>query len=81
MNKDNSGVLFGRDKDEVKSEKHPTHSGTALIDGKEHKISAWLNTSQKGKKYLSLKFNEPKPKDESVSSTPKPAFDESDIPF
>lgn len=79
MNKDNEGVLFGQD--EVKSDKHPTHTGTALIEGKEYQISAWLNTSKKGKKYLSLRFNEPREKVEATNTTPAPAFENSDIPF
>ena len=78
MNKDNTGVLFGQD--EVKTDKHPTHTGTALVDGKEYQLSAWINTSKKGKKYLSLKFNEPKARAEVTNTTPAPVFDKNE-PF
>lgn len=53
----NSGSLFRND--EVKSDKHPTHSGSALVDGKEYWISAWVKDGKKGK-FFSMAF---KPKD------------------
>jgi hypothetical protein len=52
--KDLSGVLFANDKRE--KETQPNAKGSALIDGVEYWISAWTNTSSKGVKYQSLKF-------------------------
>jgi hypothetical protein len=52
--KDLTGVLFanaGRTKDT-----QPNAKGSALIDGVEYWVSAWTNTSSKGVKYQSLKF-------------------------
>jgi hypothetical protein len=56
--RDNSGVIFRNDKRE--SEKHPTHSGSATIGGREFWISAWVKEGKNGK-FFSLAF---KPKNE-----------------
>ena len=76
--KDNSGALFKVD--EVKSEKHPVYTGKALKDGKDKYISAWINTSKAGNKYMSLKFEDPKPKDEYFTSNATPVPEE-EVPF
>ena len=70
MSYDNNltGALFKNAKKET--EKHPDYKGQAEIEGTEYWVSAWLNTSGKGVKYLSLKFNA---KDEQKPSKPKPA--------
>ena len=52
--KDLSGVLFANDK--RTKETQPNAKGSALIDGVEYWVSAWTNTSSKGVKYQSLKF-------------------------
>jgi len=87
MNKDNSGALFKEE--EKKSDKHPDYKGNCLVNGKQMYIAAWINTSQGGKKYMSLSFSEPTQKAEyskKVSdATPTPQFAEpqaeEDIPF
>ena len=56
-NKDNSGALFKEE--EKKSEKHPDYKGNCLVNGKQMYISAWINTSQAGKRYMSLSFSAP----------------------
>lgn len=73
----NRGVLF-RSKEPPKTEKHPSHSGTINIEGKEYRLSGWMKQSTKtGEKFLSL----------AVSPKEKPApkngnFDEKDdIPW
>ena len=62
---DNSGAMFPVE--ERASDKHPTHSGNVNVGGKDWFVVAWVNTyedtSGEPKKYLSLKFNEPKPKE------------------
>tara|TARA_Y100000310_G_C20152849_1_gene565579 strand:- start:79 stop:360 length:282 start_codon:yes stop_codon:yes gene_type:complete len=55
-NKDNSGALF---KEEKKTEKHPDYKGNCMVGGKVMYIAAWINTSEGGKKYMSLSFTEP----------------------
>ena len=51
--KDNDLVLFKNDKKE--SDKHPDYKGSGMVNGQEVWISAWINTSAKGVKYMSLK--------------------------
>jgi hypothetical protein len=58
--KDMGGVIFPKDKDRILSDKHPTHSGSCTINGRQYWISGWHNEGQKGP-YLALAF---KPKDE-----------------
>lgn len=81
--RDNSGSLFKNDKKE--SENHPDYNGSAMVNGTEMWMSAWLKTSSNGKKFMSFSF---KPKDQQASkpvakSAPKqaePDFDD-DMPF
>ena len=54
--KPNTGALF---KNDSQHEKAPLYKGDAIIDGKKWQMSAWLNTSKKGMKYMSIKFEEP----------------------
>ena len=76
----NTGALFKADK---KSDRHPDYNGSCEINGVEMWMSAWIKTSNKGQKFMSLSFN---PKE--VQAAPKPVqaanaeFDEGDdIPF
>lgn len=52
--KDNTGALFANDKREKDTQ--PNAKGSAMIDGVEYWVSAWTNTSSKGTKYQSIKF-------------------------
>lgn len=71
QNKDGTGVLF--QSKEVKSDKHPTHSGTLQINGKEVKLTGWRKMSAKGTPYISLSFGEKQER--------QPGEDESEHPF
>jgi len=51
---DNSGALFRNDRKETK--KQPDYTGEAKIEGVEYRLSAWLNESKNGKKYMGLKM-------------------------
>ena len=80
--RDNSGSLFKNDKKE--SENHPDYNGSAMVNGSEVWMSAWLKTSTSGKKFMSFSF---KPKEQQAAkpvakSSPKaePDFDD-DMPF
>lgn len=74
--KDNSGAIF---KNDYKTEdKHPDYKGTCMIDGKQKEIGVWLNETQQGKKYFSLKFSEPHAKQGESVQKPK---DTDSIPF
>lgn len=89
MNYDNSnqGVLFKNDK-KPEGSKQPDYNGTAEVNGKQVEIAAWLRTGKSGKKFLSLKFQEPRKKqagddDTAPRSAPKGKFDDmdDDVPF
>jgi len=56
MDYDNNltGVLF-RNK-ELKTDRSPLYSGSCEIDNTEYWISAWIKTSKKGDKFMSLAF-------------------------
>lgn len=54
----NSGALF---KNKDKTEQTPTfadYNGSINVDGKEYWINAWLKTSKKGQKFMSLSVSE-----------------------
>jgi len=82
---DNSGALFPVK--ERASDKHPNLSGKVDVAGKEWFVVGWTNTYEdtdgNTKKYISLKFNEPKPKEDSskVVGTVDSPFDSKDLPF
>jgi len=80
----NRGVLFTNKKKET--EKHPDYTGSFTNEsGKEFWVSAWINESKSGAKYMSFttkaKDEQPasKPKSESKWSSPKD--DNDDLPF
>lgn len=79
--RDNSGSIFRNEKKE--KDTHPDYTGSAMIDGREFWVSAWLKTSANGRKFMSFSY---KPKDEQQpASKPagggKPAALDDDIPF
>jgi hypothetical protein len=70
VQRDQSGSLFRNDK--ATSDKHPTHKGSALIDGAEFWVSAWVKDGKPGPdgkstRFFSLAF-EPKTRDESAET-------------
>jgi hypothetical protein len=52
--RDLSGSLFKNDK--KTEDRHPDYKGSALIGGVGYWVSAWIKTSQGGKKFMSLAF-------------------------
>jgi uncharacterized protein (DUF736 family) len=82
--KDLTGSLFKNDRKE--KDTHADYRGSVLIDGSEYWLDAWINESNSGTKYMSLKF---KLKDQQQPSNgqrrPQPAaFDtdlDDDVPF
>jgi uncharacterized protein (DUF736 family) len=76
-NRDRGALFKNNDKTE---EKHPDYRGNINIRGTEYWLSAWISTSKKGMKYMSLSV---KPKD-AESAGPKESaradFDD-EIPF
>lgn len=65
-NNEMQGTLFRNDKKET--DKHPDYKGSAQINGEEFWLSAWINTSKDGKKYMKLKFD-PKQAQEAPANT------------
>lgn len=76
--KPETGALFANP-DRTK-ETQPNAKGSALIDGVEYWVSAWTNTSSKGIKYQSLKFERKDQKQEPVPQIPDADFGDS-VPF
>jgi uncharacterized protein (DUF736 family) len=56
-NKPNSGALFRNKKKET--DKHPDYTGSISVDGKDYWLSAWINTSKAGDKYMALRVTPP----------------------
>lgn len=53
--RDNTGRLF-KVEDDKKRDRGPDYSGTALIDGREYFMDAWLKTAESGRKWMSFSF-------------------------
>lgn len=75
--KNNSGSLFKNDKKQT--DKHPDYKGTAIVDGVNKNLAAWIRTSQTGKKYMSITIQDPQPK--TGFDTIKDDQSGEDIPF
>ena len=58
--KNNSGTLY--ENKNKKTDKHPDYKGTAIVDGVNKNLAVWINTSQKGEKYMSIRIQDPQPK-------------------
>ena len=75
----NRGALFKTTDDDKVEGKHPDYRGTINIRGTEYWLSAWLKTSKKGERYMSLAV---KPKDATVDKSKPRAEDLGDaVPF
>ena len=76
----NRGALFKNEN--PKSDRSPPYSGQLNVNGVEYWLSAWVETSQQGKRYFSVSVQ---PKQPAPEHTPRaepdhPAFDD-EIPF
>lgn len=73
--RNNNGSLFKNDKKE--KDTHPDYRGKCVVNGEEMEIAAWIKTSPKGVKYMSLAFSEPYQKEERPEQKDnKPADDD-----
>lgn len=78
--KPNTGSLFRNENKQT--DKHPDYTGKLDVEGKLYALSAWLNESKTGKKYLSVKVSDPdafKRDAQPAPAQPKKATE--DIPF
>ena len=77
--KEGAGSLFANDN--KKTDKHPDYTGKCKIKGKLMVMSAWINKAKSsGKKYMSLKFDDYKPKEQTMEYTTT-APDNPQVPF
>jgi uncharacterized protein (DUF736 family) len=77
--RDGSGALFKNERKQ--SDRHPDYTGSAMINGVDVGVSAWVKKSSSGKSFFSLAFN-PKQEQQHVSNQQygnAPADD--DLPF
>jgi len=75
--RENTGALFRNDKKQP-GERTPDYRGDAMVNGVKVEIAAWIKESASGKKFLSLKFQEPRERDAAPKAAPIP---EADFPF
>ena len=79
--KPNTGALFSN-ADNKKSDKHPDYTGSALVNGKMMSMAAWVNKAKStGKQYMSLKFDDFKPKTDETRVYTTTAPNDAEIPF
>ena len=77
--KEGAGSLFANDN--KKTDKHPDYTGKCKINGKLMVMSAWINEAKSsGKKYMSLKFDDYKPREQTMEYTTT-ASNNADVPF
>ena len=74
MKRDMSGTIGKNDR--RTKETHPTHSGSAMIDGKGYWISGWVKSSARGGSFLSLAFKQKEQQEEAI-----PVEFNDDMPF
>ena len=81
------GVLFRNN--EKQKDSQPDYKGRVQVNGEEYWLSAWVNTSKKGEKYMSLSLQEMKEAhDQGVRQVkrdngfdPGESFEDKDVPF
>ena len=76
--KEGSASLFKNTRKQ--SESHPDYTGSIMLQGKEHYLSAWIKESPKAGKFFSISVGKVK---EPVGFVPKGADElvDSDLPF
>ena len=75
----NTGVLF-RNETANEENKQPYMTGKLNVEGKDLQIAGWMQESKNGKKFLSLKVQEPQPQEvKAVNNSTTSTTD--DIPF
>ncbi len=75
----NTGVLF-RNETATPENKQPYMTGKCEVNGKDMQVAGWMKESKAGKKFLSLKFQEPQAK-EVVASNDSSTSTTGDVPF
>lgn len=81
--KEGSASLFKNTK--KVSENHPDYTGSIMLQGKEHYLSAWIKESAKVGKYFSISVGKEKQPagftPRGADELPKNTLEDSDLPF
>jgi len=81
--KEGSASLFKNNR--KTSENHPDYTGSIMLQGKEHYLSAWIKESPKAGKYFSISVGKVKEpigfKAAGSDELPKNTLEDSDLPF
>ena len=75
----NRGVLF-RNESANDENKQPYMTGKLNVEGKELQIAGWMKESKAGRKFLSLKVQEPRPQEVKAANDSNTSTTD-DIPF
>lgn len=75
----NTGALFKNDKKET--DKHPDYKGSVNANGREYWLSAWLKTSKKGTKFMSLSLSPKEARGEESQESSYDSQDTDSVPF
>ena len=75
----NTGALF-KNETATPENKQPYMTGKCEVNGKEMQLAGWMKESKAGKKFLSLKFQEPQAK-EVVASNDSSTSTTDGVPF
>jgi uncharacterized protein (DUF736 family) len=75
----NTGVLF-RNETATPENKQPYMTGKCEVNGKMMQVAGWMKESKAGKKFLSLKFQEPQAR-EVVASNDSSTSTTDGVPF
>ena len=75
----NTGVLF-RNETANEENKQPYMTGKLNVEGKELQIAGWMKESKAGKKFLSLKVQEPRTQEVKAANNSSTSTTD-DIPF
>jgi len=75
----NTGALFKNDKKQT--DRHPDYTGSCEVNGQEMWMSAWIKTSQSGKKFMSFAFNLKEQRQEPAPQAAPDKLECDDIPF
>jgi hypothetical protein len=80
--KEGSGSLFKNDR--KNTETHPDYTGSIMVNGHEHYLSAWVKEGAKGKFFSVSIGKEKQPvgfKASGSDELPKNTLEDSDLPF
>ena len=76
----NTGVLF-RNETSTPENKQPYMTGKLNVGGKDFQLAGWMKESKGGKKFLSLKIQEPRVEATAVADGSNSNTTATDIPF